>query len=494
MPALQNQLSNGNAKSDNLQHKRARAPIEQLRPFTLALNWNHSPTSQHQKQQHQQYRVANAPKFASLRRRDDEGNNDLKVASSQDSRRSENEEQTTKPAVALPSLEYALPFLFPRYNENYTGEAASITTSTAPPPPVTSTTTTQPTTAGIFIHVPDTPKFVQQNEVDSPQHQASVNHFSKDSVSSNLIQGRILNHGGHSPNAIPDDRQRPSARIPDNTPTPFETNELLPVMPSNEIPQPAAGLLPPFDTFTSYDESATQGPPIFFEWKIPASGLEPPKFEVNDKPTAIDDNQIPVLPPAESAQPSVNIPIIEKDLVPPIYDINRLTLTKIRIPAIEQEPPRLVSPIVVNDTGIYTNNHTFPSLTPLHAAINNATVADKSQTPRSVANVSQTASTNVIPSTTGSSTRATTKATNYLDLQKEFLIPSYTFPLETIDERPSYETNNVYNSFQVKLPDGSNSNNIATTNPVWYGENAACPECHPSFLKPGTCEPCVKFR
>lgn len=429
---------------------------------------------------------ASQPKFAALRRRDEtpDNHNDLKVASSQDSRRSENEDHSaTEKPISKPSREYTPPFLFPKYNGNYTATVAM------------PTSTIKPTISNIIINVPDLPKQPQQNEVDFPNHHQTdikieLNNLIKNAdTNNNIIQGRILNH----PNSISASTISANHQPENITPSSIDSNDLLPVVTSNIIPLPASGLLPPFDTFSTHDDSTTQGPPIYFEWKIPASGLEPPKLEeIKPKVSADEsDNQIPVLPPTEKPKPSINIPILEKELVPPIYDTNRLTLTKIRVPAIGLEPPKLVQPIISNDTNNIVQNHSFPSLAPIHAAIHNFTSdtdQNKSQTPRSISSSSShTSSPNDLFSTTNSG--ATTKENNYLDLQKMFLIPSYTFPLET-EQRPGYDRDNAVNSFQIKIPDSATS----ASGTHWYGENAECPDCHPSFLKPGTCEPCIKFR
>lgn len=70
---------------------------------------------------------------------------------------------------------------------------------------------------------------------------------------------------------------------------------------------------------------------------------------------------------------------------------------------------------------------------------------------------------------------------NYNELRKSLSIPSYEFPLE--DELNVLGNTNALNSYQLKIPANVQS---------WYGENERCPQCHPAFLEPGTCEPCVK--
>ncbi|XP_075975306.1 jiangshi [Anticarsia gemmatalis] len=64
-----------------------------------------------------------------------------------------------------------------------------------------------------------------------------------------------------------------------------------------------------------------------------------------------------------------------------------------------------------------------------------------------------------------------------------YFIPDYVFPLDK--EHPGYESDDAETSFQVK---------VAKAGKVSYGENPACPQCHPAYLKPGTCEPCIVKR
>ncbi|XP_028168063.1 uncharacterized protein LOC114358330 isoform X1 [Ostrinia furnacalis] len=64
-----------------------------------------------------------------------------------------------------------------------------------------------------------------------------------------------------------------------------------------------------------------------------------------------------------------------------------------------------------------------------------------------------------------------------------YFVPDYVFPLDK--PHPGYEDENAQTSFQVK---------IARTGRSSYGENPACPQCHPAYLEPGTCEPCIVNR
>ena len=47
----------------------------------------------------------------------------------------------------------------------------------------------------------------------------------------------------------------------------------------SKIPALELNLLPPFDETKNYDDISTKGPAVYYEWKIPDSGLLPPKFD-----------------------------------------------------------------------------------------------------------------------------------------------------------------------------------------------------------------------
>lgn len=78
---------------------------------------------------------------------------------------------------------------------------------------------------------------------------------------------------------------------------------------------------------------------------------------------------------------------------------------------------------------------------------------------------------------------------NWTELRNIHSIPEFNFPLEREELRTGYDNNERVNSFQLKIPQKS-----ALKGKEWYGENSKCPECHPSFLKPGLCSPCIKIR
>lgn len=238
------------------------------------------------------------------------------------------------------------------------------------------------------------------------------------------------------------------------------------------------------------------GPPDYIEWKLPASFLEPP-FDENKSNGAvtIDDNanQVPVIPPQSknSLSPSASIPIISKDLLPPLFDKTTPNPTSgVRTPSISLE-----APILSGSSSTFSNHFVSPpsdfSSVPSLNSIPSVNDKKPSHTLRPTA---RTTTTTV--SSKRQSDTTTKKLTNVLDLTKQFAVPVYTFPLENV-QRPGYTEHHALNSFQIQIPDdvakGRDKAKDRNTKP-WYGENAKCPECHPSFLKPGSCEPCIKIR
>lgn len=480
--------------------------------------------SQFQPSNFQQHFDASAPSFTS-------GGSDLKTSSSQDSRRSQNENvfetddkpshqqnqqkfQTPKPLL----IEFEPPFLQPIFNT-----AGGTAASSPPPLPPTAAPT-----------APSRPQFVQQSATTPIPAFAQPTFNSFANANSPVASSRVSNFGDRLPPssaaAVTTTAQPAPTFIPttDASPTdfPFSSNEndLIPVLGDDgssgnvnggKIKEPPTVLLPPYESSIPAGIPTTQGPRVYHEWKLPASDLEPP-IDENKSNGAItiedEDNQIPVLPP-QTTQQSLGSDAL---LVPPLFDAsssNNIN-TNVKLPSLSLQPPAY-SPQFSNqnDTDIQSaaTNHSFPSFSALHNVPNGgfAQSTDKTQTQRSISpSASNAAANSVSPSASQSTKRqngaetTTRKDINYLDLKKQFLIPEYTFPLENI-ERPSYTESNAVNSFQIKIPDevahsheiisdGSSKNEVHRK--PWYGENAKCPECHPTFLKPGSCEPCIKIR
>jgi hypothetical protein len=182
-------------------------------------------------------------------------------------------------------------------------------------------------------------------------------------------------------------------------------------------------------------DASTQGPPIYYEWKwsVPAFILEPPVSAVQDSENS-------------SSQRSTSV-----------HQRHGLSKT-----LADDIPP-------VSDSTQKSDNHSATT-----RSVSRDTANDDLDSSKIVfKKIAQY---------------------DYNDLQKQFLIPKYDFPLETVDDRAAdrYDDTSKLTSFQVKIPE--HALKVAANAKPWYGENPKCPECHPSFVVPGKCEPCVKIR
>lgn len=86
-----------------------------------------------------------------------------------------------------------------------------------------------------------------------------------------------------------------------------------------------------------------------------------------------------------------------------------------------------------------------------------------------------------VPRTTPKTIKVTQPNTEYNT--SSYFVPDYIFPLDK--EHPGYENDNAQTSFQVK---------VSRPGRASFGENPACPQCHPAYLEPGSCEPCIVKR
>lgn len=422
------------------------------------------------------------PTFNQFEHRHSNGGNsgsgsDLKASSSQDSRRTQNEnvfedEKPTQKTTPKPLvIEFQPPFLHPIHNLN---DAPAPTTTTTRAPQFVRPTTT-------------IPNFNRPETVHStPESRPSTNFISAEERTrlNSIASSGVSNFGDRLQTSTPAITSQP----------PIESGNLIPVLSGDgKIKEPPTVLLPPYESnqFTA----PTQGPPVYREWKLPADSLEPPIDEnkSNGAITISDENQIPVIPPQTTQKP-FGSGFLDKDLVPPLFESSTLNF---KLPSISLQPPAYSPLPVYNDT-VQTTNHSFPSFNALHNANTFSHSIDKAQTQRSVSST-PTAINSL--STKRNSETTTRKDLNYLELKKQYSVPEFTFPLENV-QRPSYTENNAVNSFQIKIPDEivqsqelvGEGSSIEVQRKPWYGENAKCPECHPSFLKPNSCEPCIKIR
>ncbi|XP_030243976.1 protein let-653 isoform X1 [Drosophila navojoa] len=221
---------------------------------------------------------------------------------------------------------------------------------------------------------------------------------------------------------------------------------------------PFNDLLPPFVDFVPHDIATTQGPPIYYEWKVPANGLVPPKL---DPPIGVDGREYP----ETKADYNVKVKLESFN-----SKFNDFASNNAVAAASGAAPKRLPSSRSIK-----------PNELPVVST-------EKAQRRADVVSTG---------SGSGSSSHLTSDITQ---LRKQLLIPEYAFPLETIG-RTGYApgssvAGDLYNSFQLKIPErraGSGSSfSSSSTQGRWFGENPKCPECHPSFVVPGTCEPCLR--
>lgn len=404
---------------------------------------------------------------------------DLGVSSSQDSRRSQPESnfdnslKTDLPA--RPSQHYTPPYVNPRYDLNYTKPDITTTSSytsastIASVQFVTSTTVPRTTPAKISISAKSTQGVIMPTSKKSgikdyeyskqnSRGATKFNHQSKDKTKSASEESRILSR----PSSIEDSTSFP----PNNNIQPPSPGFVPIIGLSHGIQKPVIDLIPPYESLHYYDDATTQGPPIYYEWKIPSSGLEPPIYE--SRSSEYSDNQI------STTERSSNVSIPTKSLQLPSNN---------NISVIFRTPSNGLEPPIEQD--IFSRFAHNPFLTSALTSITSAeNLKNKSPTPRSIASSEQKLQ-NTVDETTTRESRD--KDNNYLDLKKLLFIPDYTFPLEVDGRTVGYQQADSVNSFQIKIPE-------RTGDKPWYGENSECPECHPSFLKPGTCEPCIKIR
>lgn len=240
-------------------------------------------------------------------------------------------------------------------------------------------------------------------------------------------------------------------RVENRTPTPAQSFRLATPTSTTAAPRlqpkselPFNDLLPPFVDFVPHDIATTQGPPIYYEWKVPANGLEPPKF---DPPIGVDGREYPETTGDYKQDSKLN-------------DIASHGATSKRLPISRS-----------------IKNNELPAAPPA--------ATEKAQRRSDLVTASSTST-----------------STDITQLRKQLLIPEYAFPLETIGRTGYAPGGDLYNSFQLKIPErrssssgSSNSGNSASATSKgsrWFGENPKCPECHPSFVLPGTCEPCLR--
>ncbi|EDW34409.1 GL22245 [Drosophila persimilis] len=254
-------------------------------------------------------------------------------------------------------------------------------------------------------------------------------------------------------------------RNENRTPAPAQSFRLVTTTSVPNIAPPAQqklqlpfnDLLPPFVDFVPHDIATTQGPPIYYEWKVPSNGLEPPKL---DPPIGVDGREYP--------ETTGDYGVVQGRGNADIFN-TRLN----DIASHQQKPADRVQ---------------------VQVPVQQSSTSRRLPTSRSIKTTEKYDQAQRRSDVVGSSTDITT-------LRKQLLIPEYAFPLEAIGRTgygpgagigasSSSSTGDVYNSFQLKIPE--HRSGLGSSSSKWFGENPKCPECHPSFVLPGTCEPCLR--
>ncbi|XP_050068886.1 zonadhesin [Anopheles maculipalpis] len=235
---------------------------------------------------------------------------------------------------------------------------------------------------------------------------------------------------------------RPNPANQDKIPRPFS------------VPKPANDLVPPQKEYVFHDDATTQGPPIYYQWKwsVPSFGLDPPGLEA------------PRAPGTDGSEGALHA---------------------------------LLPPVSTRKVDEVAEDQLIAQLNPAsqeHQAHDGGQGREHNQTARSISSETGNLGENRVE--VESKLVLQLPQHNYNQLRQEFAIPDFTFPLDGAAKGGQYANAEAVDSFQVKIPSDASSrrNSPDVTSRAWYGENARCPECHPGFLRPGSCEPCIKIR
>ncbi|KAM7362270.1 jiangshi isoform 2-T8 [Cochliomyia hominivorax] len=358
---------------------------------------------------------------------------------------------TLNPKIKVPSKIYEPPLLYPIYNSDDTTSTTTTTTarpayrpSTASPfvtrlsATTTTTTTKAPTRPTTVVGKPFTrSSFSSSTKISTDQNNASQNRFDVTQLTKEIRTPAPAQ--GFKP---------PTPRPPMKNSSTFQNStSTKPDRGSIKHEQPSKQLLPPLTDFITHDVATTQGPPIYYEWKVPSDGLEPPKLE---SPIGVDGREYPDT----------------------VIDYNSIS----------------------TNNGFTTNtqfgiDQKRSNTTTSRKQESKPTIPSRTPTSRSVKETAQGGS--EMKTKTPSTTRTSSQSSNPSDIfqiRKELSVPEYAFPLENAG-RTGYLDTDVYNSFQLKIPERRADSDEHIH---WYGENPKCPECHPSYVIPGTCEPCIR--
>ncbi|KAH8395521.1 hypothetical protein KR222_000447, partial [Zaprionus bogoriensis] len=334
--------------------------------------------------------------------------------------------------IKTPSKIYEPPFVYPIYNKDELLPATeTLRTSSAAP---FSTASSAVRHTGVSAAA----SAVSQHATGATVTSTTARPASRPTT----FAGQPFSFTTPAPAAVTTPSYRPVAfnHVEDRTPTPAQSFRLA--TPTSTTPPrvqqkaelPFNDLLPPFVDFVPHDIATTQGPPIYYEWKVPANGLEPPKL---DPPIGVDGREYPETTRDFKQDSKLN-------------DIASHGVASKRLPSARS-----------------IKSNELPAVASTEKAQRRSDLVTAS---------------------------STSTSTDITQLRKQLLIPEYAFPLETIGRTGYAPGGDLYNSFQLKIPErrSSSGSSAAAKGGRWFGENPKCPECHPSFVLPGTCEPCLR--
>lgn len=358
---------------------------------------------------------------------------------------------TLSPKIKVPSKIYEPPLLYPIYNLE---DSTSTTTTTVRP-------TYRPSTASPFVTRLTATTSTSTTKAPTRPTTVGGKPFTRSSFASttaNVISNEN-NVNKFDISKLTKEIRTPAPAQGFKPPTPrppAQTNSTISKTDrgSKKYEEPSKQLLPPLTDFITHDVATTQGPPIYYEWKVPSDGLEPPKLE---SPIGVDGREYP----------------------DSVIDYNSISanngFSSFSSFGIDQSKKNN------NSSRKPDTKQNTPSKSPTSRSIKE-TAQPIGGTDNKPTRASTTATTKV------STTSAVRNPSDIFQIRKDLSVPEYAFPLENAG-RTGYLDTDVYNSFQLKIPE----RRLDTEEHIhWYGENPKCPECHPSYVRPGTCEPCIR--
>lgn len=202
--------------------------------------------------------------------------------------------------IKIPSIIYELPNQHPDYSLIQTNSTTNYGEQGKTPNPQKKVNLSPSTFAKAFV--PSNPNQLQLHinekhfETTKPSSSPASKRIAGGAARKNVVHDQIA-----VATSKPDPPVTQAALPPQTTTIPTTTSTTpKPVTESssvankkfsNSIPEPIDGLQPPHTFYRTYDDSTTEGPPIYYQWKwaVPAFVLEPPKLSDSVTTTTSED-------------------------------------------------------------------------------------------------------------------------------------------------------------------------------------------------------------